>query len=68
VEKEEAEDNKRNGCMDCIRKFSCLCPFPMKGDRNQVMRLVLPMICVQEFLLIVMWGEASSDEKQFYQV
>ena len=40
----------------------------MKSDRNQVMRLIFPMVCVQEFLLIVMWGEAASDEYQFYQV
>ena len=26
------------------------------------------MICVQEFLLGLMWGEAMSDEFQFYHV
>ena len=53
--------------MKSIREVAFLIPVPLKRDRQQVMRMVLPMVVVQEFMVFLMYIEAY-DEMQFYQV
>ena len=47
--------------MKIIRVYSFVIPVPLKRDRQQVMRLVFPMVILQEFMLFLMYIEAYSE-------